>query len=102
MNPKRWIAFGWCMPEESCTSWPRLARPPIAAEAVRRIDGLFAIEREIGGRPPEERLAVRQERAQPLARRPRAPGCEAQQERVSRKSELAQGDRLRPDGTGRR
>lgn len=39
---------------------------PIAAEAVRRIDELFAIERTINGKTPEQRLAVRRERSAPL------------------------------------
>lgn len=44
------------------------ARPvsPIALEAVRRIDALFAIERDINGRSAAERLAVRQEKSKPL------------------------------------
>ena len=33
---------------------------------MRRIDALFAIEREINGLPPDERRAVRQERSKPL------------------------------------
>jgi transposase len=44
----------------------RLSKAPIAAEAVKRIDVLFAIEREINGMPPQERLRVRQERSRPL------------------------------------
>lgn len=43
-----------------------LQKAPVAIEAVRRIDELFAIEREINGRPPEQRLTVRQERAKSL------------------------------------
>jgi transposase len=39
---------------------------PIAAEAVRRIDELFAIERAINGKVPEQRLAVRREKSAPL------------------------------------
>ena len=39
---------------------------PIALEAVRRIDQLFEIEREIHGLSPEERLRVRQRRSAPL------------------------------------
>ncbi len=39
---------------------------PLALEAVQRIDVLFAIERELGGSPPAERLAVRQGRSAPL------------------------------------
>jgi transposase len=44
----------------------RLNKAPIAAEAVKRIDVLFAIEREINGLVPQERLRVRQERSRPL------------------------------------
>jgi transposase len=39
---------------------------PIAAEAVRRIDELFAIERAINGKAPEQRLAVRRDKSAPL------------------------------------
>ena len=39
---------------------------PLALEAVRRIDELFAIEREIIGLAAEDRLAVRHKRAAPL------------------------------------
>jgi transposase len=39
---------------------------PMAAEAVRRIDELFAIERAINGKVPEQRLAVRREKSAPL------------------------------------
>jgi transposase len=42
------------------------AKAPIAVEAVRRIDAIFAIERDINGLPPEARLAVRQKRIAPL------------------------------------
>ena len=44
----------------------RLAKAPIAIEAVKRIDELFAIEREINGLPTQERLRVRNERSRPL------------------------------------
>ena len=43
-----------------------LQKAPIAIEAVRRIDALFAIEREINGLLPDQRLAVRRERSRPL------------------------------------
>jgi transposase len=39
---------------------------PIAAEAVRRIDELFAIERTINGKASEQRLAVRRVKSAPL------------------------------------
>jgi transposase len=44
----------------------RLKKAPIAIEAVERIDALFAIEREINGMAPQQRLALRQERSRPL------------------------------------
>lgn len=46
--------------------WQQLSKAPIAAEAVKRIDVLFAIERAINGFAPQERLRVRQERSRPL------------------------------------
>ena len=39
---------------------------PIAFEAVKRIDALFDIEREINGKPPAERLKARQHLSAPL------------------------------------
>jgi transposase len=39
---------------------------PIALEAVQKLDALFAIEREINGRSPAERHALRQELSAPL------------------------------------
>ena len=44
----------------------RLTKAPIAAEAVKRIDVLFAIERDINGLTAQERLRVRQERSRSL------------------------------------
>src|SRR5262245_33973545 len=44
----------------------RINKTRIAAEAVARIDALFAIEREINGLTPQERVRVRQERSRPL------------------------------------
>jgi transposase len=43
-----------------------VARAPLAAEAVRRIDLIFAAERAITGLPAEQRLAVRQQEIAPL------------------------------------
>ena len=39
---------------------------PIALEAVRRLDALFEIERDINGRSADERRTVRQEKSKPL------------------------------------
>ena len=65
----------------------KLVKAPIALEAVRRIDELFEIEREINGKPPDERKAVRQARSKPLLD---ALGVwlKEQRARVSTKSEI--------------
>ena len=43
-----------------------VARAPLAAEAVRRIDAIFAAERAINGLAAEQRLAIRQAQIAPL------------------------------------
>jgi hypothetical protein len=43
-----------------------VAKAPLAVEAVRRIDAIFAIERDINGLPAAQRHAVRQVRTLPL------------------------------------
>ena len=43
-----------------------LGRAPLAVEAVRQIDAIFAVEREINGKPAPQRLAARQEKVAPL------------------------------------
>jgi transposase len=44
----------------------RLKKAPIAIAAVERIDALFAIEREVNGMSPQERVRLRNERSRPL------------------------------------
>jgi transposase len=41
-------------------------KSPVAKEALERIGGLYAIEKDIQGRLPEERLEVRSSRSRPL------------------------------------
>jgi transposase len=41
-------------------------KSPVAAEALERIAALYAIEKEIRGRPPDERREVRNTRSRPL------------------------------------
>lgn len=43
-----------------------LGRAPLAVEAVRQIDAIFAVEREINGQPALQRLATRKENVAPL------------------------------------
>ena len=61
---------------------------PIAAEALLRIGALYTIEREIRGRPAEERQAVRQAHSAPLVSELRL-WLDAQLGRVSQGSALA-------------
>jgi transposase len=63
------------------------SKAPIAAEAVRRIDRLFAVERDLNGLSAEARLAARQERSAPILA-DLEPWLRQQQERLSRKSEV--------------
>ena len=64
----------------------RINKAPIAVEAVERIDTLFAIEREINGVMPQERLHVRHERSRPLVAE-LENWLRVQRARVSRNSE---------------
>jgi transposase len=66
----------------------RLQKAPIAIEAVARIDDLFAIEREINGLTPEQRLAARNERSRPLVAELEG-WLRQQRAKLSRRSETA-------------
>lgn len=66
----------------------KLARAPLAAEAVRRIEAIFAAERAINGQSAAERLAVRRERIAPLVTDLEA-WMRAQRGRLSRHADLA-------------
>lgn len=46
-----------------------LGKAPLAVEAVRQMDAIFAIEREASGQSPELRLVARQQRTAPLVAR---------------------------------
>src|SRR5271165_5864653 len=61
---------------------------PLAAEALKRIAELYAIEVDIRGRPPEERLQARMTRARPLLDSLRQ-WLQATLAVVSKKSEIA-------------
>src|SRR5581483_10713039 len=61
---------------------------PAAKEALERIAQLYAIEKEIRGRSPDERREIRQARSRPLLDALH-PWLKAKMSEVSRKSELA-------------
>ena len=65
-----------------------VARAPLAAEAVRRIDLIFDAERTINGLPAEQRLAVRQRDIAPLVAELEAWMRETR-EKLSRHNDLA-------------
>jgi transposase len=66
----------------------RLQKAPIAIEAIRRLDTLFAIEREGNGLMPEQRLALRHQRSRPLTEALRT-WLREQRARLSSKNETA-------------
>jgi transposase len=65
-----------------------LGKSPLAVEAVRRIDEIFAIEREITGTVAEQRLAVRQDRIRPLVGELKG-WMRAERARLSRHADIA-------------
>ena len=78
----------WAHGRRDFFDFAKLTKAPIAVEIVRRIDELFAIEREINSKPPDVRRAVRQERSKPLVAALEAYMRE-QFERLSPKNDLA-------------
>jgi transposase len=65
-----------------------LGKSPLAVEAVRRIDEIFAIERQINGTEAEQRLARRQDRIRPLIGE-LAGWMRAERARLSRHADIA-------------
>jgi len=62
---------------------------PIAAEALQRITLLYAVEKEIRGRSPDQRRAARQERSRPVVAE-LEPWLRAKLPLLSQKSKLAE------------
>src|ERR1700680_1696847 len=59
-------AMCWAHARRKFFDLARLNKAPIAIEAVERIDALFAIERDINGKPPPKRARVRNVHSRPL------------------------------------
>ena len=78
----------WAHARRKLFELAQLSQAPIAVEAVRRIDALFAIEREINATTVETRQTVRQERAKPLVD-DLHDWLREQRTRLSAKNELA-------------
>src|SRR3954465_13448978 len=60
------LAFCWAHCRRGFYEIHQSTGSPLAAEVLRRIGELYAIEAEVRGRPVEERRAVRQERSKPV------------------------------------
>ena len=56
----------WAHSRRKFFSLAEIAKAPLALEAVRQIDAIFDVEREINGLPAEQRLAVRKDQVAPL------------------------------------
>lgn len=78
----------WAHARRKLFELAELRRAPIALEAVRRIDALFALERAINGAAIEARVARRQAEARPLVVELHAY-LSQQRARLSAKNELA-------------
>ena len=60
------VAFCWSHARRQFYDLAIKAKAPVAEAALRRIAEVYAIEAEIRGSPPGQRLAVRQARSRPL------------------------------------
>jgi len=61
------LAYCWSHGRRDVFDIHRSTGSPIAGEVLRRIAELYRIEDTIRGKPPDERMAVRQERSKPVA-----------------------------------
>jgi transposase len=81
-------AMCWAHARRKFFDVARLNKAPIAMEAVKRIDALFEIERDINGKPPWERQRVRAEHSRPLVAELKM-WLQAQRAKLSAHSETA-------------
>lgn len=88
-GPPLRLAFCWAHLRRKLIDARPKAGSPIVDEALRRFAGLYAIEREIRGQPPDLRRAARQQRALPLLKNLHA-WMREQAARISTKSDLGQ------------
>jgi transposase len=83
------LAFCWAHVRRRFYELATAGSAPIASEALERIKGLYAVEADIRGRPPEERRAERQARSRPIILA-LEPWLKAKLEIISQKSKLAE------------
>ena len=82
------LALCWAHLRRKFYEFHQATGSPIAAEALRRIAELYAIEERIRGRPPDERRRIREAESRPLVEAMKT-WLEAQLARISAKSPLA-------------
>jgi transposase len=83
------FAFCWAHARRKFFDFHHATGSPIAGEALRRIAELYQIEARIRGRPPDQRVRIRQAESRPLVEAMKT-WLEAELARVSAKSALAQ------------
>lgn len=83
------LAFCWSHVRRPFYELAAAGPAPIAREALERIAGLYAIEKDICGLTAEERRAVRQERSRPIVEE-LEPWLRAKLALISQKTKLAQ------------
>ena len=66
------LAFCWSHARRQFYEIHQATQSPIAGEVIARIAALYRIEDAIRGRPPDERVAVRQRESRPRLRRSRS------------------------------
>ena len=82
------LAFCWAHVRRKFYDFHEATGLPIAAEALRRIAEIYAIEARIRGRPPDQRRHIRQNETKPLLEAMKT-WLEQELGRVSAKSKLA-------------
>ncbi len=83
------LAFCWSHVRRRFYELAAAGPAPIASEAMARIAGLYAIEKDIRGRSAEERRAVRQDRSRPIIAE-LEPWLRAKLALISQKTKLAE------------
>jgi transposase len=83
------LAFCWSHVRRRFYELAAAGPAPIANEALQRIAGLYAIEKDIRGRSADERCVVRQERSRPIAE-DLEPWLRAKLALISQKTKLAE------------
>ena len=83
------LAFSWAHVRRRFYELAAADASPIAGEALQRIAALYAIEKDIRGRRPEERCAIRQERSRPILAE-LEPWLREKLALISQKSKLAE------------